>query len=121
MSRYLIKNTSISVINGTENKVVDIIPVRELVDLVFNPKTNKGYAASEINNTVIVINGSNNNIIKKHLNLSGSKMSSLSVNPSANEVYILNSTYGKGSIDTISVIDSASDQVVESYSNRQGL
>ncbi len=110
---YLIKNTSISVINGTENKVVDIIPVRELVDLVFNPKTNKGYAASEINNTVIVINGSNNNIIKKHLNLSGSKISSLSVNPSANEVYILNSTYGKGSIDTISVIDSASDEVVD--------
>ena len=42
---HLIKNTSISIINGTENKVAGMIPVRELVDLVFNPKTNKGYAS----------------------------------------------------------------------------
>ena len=70
--------------------------------------------ASEINNTVVVIDGGNNNI-KKHINISGSKISSLSINPTANEIYILNSTYGKGSFDTITVIDSSSDEVVHLF------
>jgi DNA-binding beta-propeller fold protein YncE len=112
--------TSIYAINGTENKVTDIIqvPIGELADLVFDPKTNKGYAVSSINSKVVVIDG-NNNKIKNYINVETSKnrVRSLSVNPNTNEIYILNttSTNQKGGSDrtTISVIDSFTDTVVD--------
>ena len=97
---------TVSVINGSSNtKMGDDIPVgRHPIDIGVNGLTNTIYVANYDNGTVSVINGTDNS--KMGDIQVGRNPVAISVNPFTNTIYVANR------IDTVSVIDGKSNELV---------
>jgi YVTN family beta-propeller protein len=89
---------SIAVINGTNNIITKSIPLSNdfsfIVDLSFNPKNQKMYAieSNGQNNSLIIINSKENNIIDK-ITFNFSQIDShITFNPNDGNIYIISGT-----------------------------
>jgi YVTN family beta-propeller protein len=98
-----INSSSISVIDGTTNKVVTNIAMDSPPFIVtVNPNTNKLYVANLEDGTVDVIDGTTNKVVKKLV--TGGSPDHIAVNPKTNMVYITNSY-----LNTVSVLNGSTN------------
>jgi DNA-binding beta-propeller fold protein YncE len=112
---YAATSDSITIINGTTNKVVDSIrDVTDLVSISSNPQTNMIYAASS--DSITIINGTTNLLVNEITPDSDAIFEKVNVNPQTNMIYITGYTFY---LDTdsvsgfVSVIDGRTDQLVK--------
>jgi DNA-binding beta-propeller fold protein YncE len=119
---YAASSDSITIINGTTNKVVDNIrDVTDLVSISSNPQTNMIYAASS--DSITIINGTTNLLVGGITPpYSDAVFEKVSVNPRTNMIYVVgraSSTggFGGGSDSTSGfvsvVIDGTTNELVK--------
>lgn len=104
-------DSTISVINGTEDKVIDVIrtninDLSEFTALAVNTNTNKIYAADIYNDEISVIDGTTNDYIKRVR--VGDGPESIAVNPNTNMIYVSERDH-----HTVSIINGSSDEVIK--------
>jgi YVTN family beta-propeller protein len=102
---YSTSNDTVSVIDGSTNKLSVTIPVGELpLGIAVNPTTNKVYVTNANSDTVSVIDGSTN---KLSVTIPvDERPVGIAVNPTTNKVYVTNSVS-----NTVSVIDGEISQI----------
>ena len=99
--------TTLSVINGATNTVVQNITVGTGPEgVAVNPITNRIYTANDGDNTVSVINGSTNTVIATVP--VGRGPSEIAINTTTNRLYVANSNS-----NSISVIDTNTNKVID--------
>jgi YVTN family beta-propeller protein len=102
------RSNSISVIDGTSDKVVKTIDIDySPFGMAFNPNTNKLYVANTEGGTVSVIDGISNKVVKTVI--TGGSPTNIAINPKTNMIYVTN-TY----LNSVSVIDGSNDNLAVS-------
>ena len=96
-------NVIVSVIDGTNNRIIDKITLSEgsLGLIAVNPNSNTVYVTDLISESILVINGSNNQIIDA-VELKSDRfltvIRDIAVNPSTNNVYVLTFLENKATV-----------------------
>lgn len=105
-----LSSNNVSVIDGTNNKVVATITVGdEPYGICVNPVTNRVYVTNYFSDNVSVIDGTNNSVIATVA--VGFEPWGICVNSTTNKIYVAN--YGS---NNVSIIDGTNDSVVATIS-----
>ncbi|MBV9177353.1 MAG: YncE family protein [Nitrososphaeraceae archaeon] len=102
------RSNSISVIDGTSDKVVKTIGIDySPFEMAFNQNTNKLYVANSEDGTVSVIDTTSNKVVKTVI--TGGSPSNIAIDPKTNMIYVTNKY-----LNSVSVIDGSNDNLAVS-------
>ena len=107
---YVASKNELSVINGSDDRIIRMVPTNGPTEIAFNPRTNKLYMPNYGNQTLSIIDASFKNM-PKNIRI-GAEYSSgrLGIGSDTNNVYYSN--WVNGNYMRITEIDGKDDQII---------